>query len=55
MYVDKWGRKITLWLTRILMIIDIALVMAMAVVYGCSDNTIGKGFAIAFIFCFTVM
>ncbi len=54
-FVDSWGRKITLWITGIIMTIDIALVMAMTAAFQKSDNEVGKGFGIAFIFCFTIM
>lgn len=54
-FVDSWGRKKTLWITGIFMTIDIALVMALTAAFGSTDNQIGKGFAIAFIFCFTIM
>lgn len=54
-FVDRWGRKKTLWITGIIMTIDISLEMAMSAVFTKSDNAVGKGFGIAFIFLFTVM
>lgn len=54
-FVDSWGRKKTLWITGVIMTIDIALVMAMSGAFATTDNEVGKGFAIAFIFCFTII
>ena len=44
MYVDKCGIQVTLYITGILITIDISLVMAITSVYGKSDNLVGKGF-----------
>jgi MFS family permease len=54
-YVDTWGRKKTLWITGFIMALDMGLVMGLSGGYGQSDNQIGKGFSIAFIFCFSIM
>lgn len=54
-FVDKWGRKKTLWITGIIMTIDISLVMAMTGAFTHTSNTVGKGFGIAFIFCFSII
>lgn len=54
-YVDTWGRKKTLWITGLLMTLDISLVMGLSGGYGSSDNSVAKGFTVAFIFCFTAM
>ncbi|KAF2797587.1 general substrate transporter [Melanomma pulvis-pyrius CBS 109.77] len=54
-YVDTWGRKKTLWITGLAMALDMSLVMALSGAYGKSDNTIAKGFSIAFIFCFSII
>lgn len=54
-FVDSWGRKKTLWITGIIMTIDISLVMAMTGAFSKTSNEIGKGFGIAFIFCFSIM
>ena len=54
-YVDTWGRKKTLWITGFIMALDMGLVMGLSGGYGKSDNQIGKGFSIAFIFCFSIM
>lgn len=54
-FVDSWGRKKTLWITGIIMAIDMSLVMGLTAGYGKSDNKVGQGFTIAFIFLFSVM
>lgn len=54
-FVDSWGRRKTLWITGIIMAIDISLVMAMTASFSHTDNVVGKGFGIAFIFCFSIM
>ncbi|RDW63718.1 hypothetical protein BP6252_11263 [Coleophoma cylindrospora] len=55
MFVDRWGRKRTLWITGLLMAIDASLVMAMTASFVHNGSPVGKGFAIAFIFCFTMI
>lgn len=55
MYVDKWGRKPTMWITGIAMAINFALIMGFTAKYAHSTNTVGQGFTIAFIFCFSIM
>ncbi|KAK9367893.1 general substrate transporter [Lipomyces kononenkoae] len=54
-YVDTWGRKKTLWITGIIMTIDMTLVMGLSGGFVHSNNTVTKGFIIAFIFCFTII
>ncbi|CZR63798.1 related to transporter (major facilitator superfamily) [Phialocephala subalpina] len=54
-FVDSWGRKKTLWITGIIMAVDISLVMAMTASFSKTSNEVGKGFAIAFIFCFSII
>lgn len=54
-YVDSWGRRKTLWITGLIMCLDMSLVMGLSGAYGNSDNMVAKGFTIAFIFCFTAM
>ncbi|KAL2815273.1 general substrate transporter [Aspergillus cavernicola] len=54
-YVDTWGRKKTLWITGIAMTVDMALVMGLSGGFGDSNNMVGKGATIAFIFCFTLI
>lgn len=54
-YVDTWGRKKTLWITGLVMALDMGLVMGLSGAYGKSDNNVAKGFSIAFIFCFSIM
>ncbi|KFY93020.1 hypothetical protein V500_03954 [Pseudogymnoascus sp. VKM F-4518 (FW-2643)] len=54
-FVDSWGRRKTLWITGIIMAIDISLVMAMTASFSHTDNVVGKGFGIAFIFCFSII
>jgi MFS family permease len=54
-FVDKWGRKKTLWITGIIMTIDISLVMAMTASFTKTTNMVGKGFAICFIFLFSII
>lgn len=54
-FVDSWGRKKTLWITGIIMALDMALVMAMTGAYSHTTNVVGKGFGIAFIFYFSIM
>ena len=54
-FVDSWGRKKTLWITGIIMTVDMGLVMAMTGAFSQTSNMIGKGFGIAFIFCFSIM
>ncbi|KAK6373711.1 uncharacterized protein PV06_10334 [Exophiala oligosperma] len=54
-FVDSWGRKKTLWITGIIMTLDMALVMGLTGGYGQSDNKIAQGWTIAFIFCFSII
>lgn len=54
-FVDKWGRKKTLWITGIIMTIDISIVMALTACFSKTTNEVAKGFSIAFIFCFSIM
>ena len=54
-YVDTWGRRKTLWITGLIMALDMVLVMGLSGAYGKSDNMVAKGFTIAFIFCFSIM
>jgi membrane-associated PAP2 superfamily phosphatase len=54
-YVDTWGRRKTLWITGLIMALDMGLVMGLSGGYGSSQNMVAKGFTIAFIFCFTAM
>ncbi|KAI5460600.1 general substrate transporter [Mariannaea sp. PMI_226] len=54
-YVDSWGRRRTLWITGLLMAMDIGFVMGLSGGYGSSNNMVAKGFTIAFIFCFTAI
>ncbi|KAH7122002.1 general substrate transporter, partial [Dactylonectria estremocensis] len=54
-YVDTWGRRKTLWITGLIMSMDMGLVMGLSGGYGSSDNMIAKGVTIAFIFCFTAI
>ncbi|PSN67796.1 general substrate transporter [Corynespora cassiicola Philippines] len=54
-YVDTWGRKKTLWITGLVMSLDMALVMGLSGGYGSSNNMVAKGFSIAFIFCFSII
>ncbi|KAG4436373.1 hypothetical protein IFR05_008129 [Cadophora sp. M221] len=54
-FVDSWGRKKTLWITGIIMAIDMGLVMGMTGAFSHTNNMIGKGFGIAFIFCFSII
>ncbi|KAK9366879.1 general substrate transporter [Lipomyces kononenkoae] len=51
--VDSWGRKRTLWITNIAMAISITCVMVLTAVFQQSNNQVGKGFAIAFLFIFS--
>ncbi|KAI0310356.1 general substrate transporter [Amylostereum chailletii] len=55
LYVDRWGRKKTLWISAIAMACDMALIMGLTAGYAKSDNTVGQGFTIAFIFCFSII
>lgn len=55
LYVDKWGRKKTLWITGIIMTIDMALILAMTAAFSEGTNRVGQGWAIAFIFLFSIM
>lgn len=54
-FVDSWGRRKTLWITGIIMTLDMGLIMAMTGAFTSTNNVIGKGFGIAFIFCFSIM
>ncbi|KAH7156016.1 hypothetical protein EDB81DRAFT_756532 [Dactylonectria macrodidyma] len=54
-YVDTWGRRKTLWITGLIMSMDMGLVMGLSGGYGSSDNMIAKSFTIALIFCFIAM
>ncbi|KAH7112107.1 general substrate transporter [Dendryphion nanum] len=54
-YVDTWGRRKTLWITGLVMALDMSLVMGLSGAYGKTDNTVAKGFSIAFIFCFSII
>ncbi|KAG6909494.1 hypothetical protein DXG01_017216 [Tephrocybe rancida] len=54
-FVDKWGRKPTLWITSVAMAVDMALIMAFTAKYANSNNKVGQGFTIAFIFCFSAI
>ncbi|EXJ91169.1 hypothetical protein A1O1_04278 [Capronia coronata CBS 617.96] len=54
-FVDSWGRKRTLWISGIIMAIDMSLVMGLTAGYAKSDNKVGQGFTIAFIFLFSVI
>ncbi|KAG2421025.1 hypothetical protein HFD88_000641 [Aspergillus terreus] len=54
-YVDSWGRRKTLWITGIIMAMDMALVMGLSGGFNHTDNTVAKGFTIAFIFCFSMI
>ncbi|KFY29291.1 hypothetical protein V491_00113 [Pseudogymnoascus sp. VKM F-3775] len=54
-FVDSWGRRKTLWITGIIMAIDISLVMAMTASFTGTSNAVGKGFGVAFIFCFSII
>lgn len=55
LFVDKWGRKRTMWITGIVMACDMALIMGFTAGYAHSNNKVGQGFTIAFIFCFSIM
>lgn len=54
-FVDSWGRKKTLWITGLIMAMDMGIVMGLTASYGSSDNRVGQGFTIAFIFLFSIM
>ncbi|KAK9235256.1 general substrate transporter [Lipomyces kononenkoae] len=53
--VDSWGRKRTLWITNIAMALSIVCVMVFTAVFQQSNNQVGKGFAIAFLFIFSAI
>ncbi|KAL4893683.1 general substrate transporter [Aspergillus ambiguus] len=54
-YVDSWGRKKTLWITGLIMAMDMALVMGLSGGFNHTGNQVAKGFTIAFIFCFSMI
>jgi len=55
LYVDKWGRKRTMWITGLAMACDMSIIMGLTAAYAGSDNKVGQGFTIAFIFLFSIM
>ncbi|KAK7204911.1 general substrate transporter [Myxozyma melibiosi] len=54
-YVDRFGRRSALYITGVAMAADLAIVMALTANYSGTDNKVGQGFAIAFIFLFTAI
>ncbi|KAF9028039.1 general substrate transporter [Hymenopellis radicata] len=54
-YVDKWGRKPTMWITGIVMGCDMAILMALTSQYASGTNKTGQGATIAFIFLFSII
>ncbi len=54
-YVDKWGRKPTMWITGIVMGCDMAILMALTSQYANATNKAGQGATIAFIYLFSIM
>ncbi|KAK9457547.1 general substrate transporter [Dipodascopsis uninucleata] len=54
-YVDRWGRKVALWITGLAMGVDLAIVMALTSRYSGTDNKVGQGFTIGFIFLFSAI
>jgi cbb3-type cytochrome oxidase subunit 3 len=55
MYVDKWGRKPTMWITGLAMACDMSIIMGLTAGYAGSDNRVAQGFTIAFIFMFSIL
>ncbi|CAE6476405.1 unnamed protein product [Rhizoctonia solani] len=51
--VDSWGRTRSLFWGAIALVIDLTLVMTLTKFYAGTDNSVGQGFIIAFIFCYT--
>lgn len=54
-YIDKWGRKPTMWITGIVMSCNMAILMALTSQYTGTTNTTGQGATIAFIFTFSIV
>ncbi|KIY69255.1 general substrate transporter [Cylindrobasidium torrendii FP15055 ss-10] len=54
-YIDRWGRKPTMWITGIVMSCNMAILMALTSQYTGTTNTTGQGATIAFIFTFSIV
>lgn len=54
-YVDRFGRRSALYITGVAMAIDLAIVMGLTANYSGTDNKVGQGFAIAFVFLFSAI
>ncbi|RDW59180.1 hypothetical protein BP5796_12104 [Coleophoma crateriformis] len=48
MFVDRWGRKRTLWITGLVMAIDASLVMAMTASFHHNGSAVGKGYSLGY-------
>ncbi|KAH8144591.1 uncharacterized protein LAJ45_11426 [Morchella importuna] len=55
LYVDTWGRKKSLYITGLLMAIDMSLIMSLTAAFATGTNRVGQGWAIAFIFLFSII
>ncbi|CUA73991.1 putative quinate permease [Rhizoctonia solani] len=53
--VDSWGRTRSLFWGAIGLVIDLTLVMTLTRFYAGTTNSVGQGFIIAFIFCYTII
>ncbi|CAE6537396.1 unnamed protein product [Rhizoctonia solani] len=51
--VDSWGRTRSLFWGAIGLVVDLTLVMTLTRFYAGTENSVGQGFIIAFIFCYT--
>lgn len=52
-YVDKVGRKLPLAYTSCALVVDMVLIMVFSKYYSNSNDKVGQGFAIAWIFLFS--
>ena len=52
-YIDKVGRKLPLAYTSCALVIDMILLMVFAKYFSNSNNKVGEGFTIAWIFIFS--
>ncbi|KDN36024.1 hypothetical protein RSAG8_11110, partial [Rhizoctonia solani AG-8 WAC10335] len=53
--VDSWGRTRSLFWGAVGLVVDLTLVMALTRFYAGTTNSVGQGFIIAFIFCYTII
>jgi len=55
LYIDKVGRKLPLAWTSVALVVDMVLIMVFSKQYANSNNKLGQGFTIAWIFLFSII